>query len=321
MLMSEQDLIQMQQKRVVVLLGGKSAEREVSLNSGNAVLSALLRQGVDAVGLDTRDGDFIAELTSFKPDLVFIALHGVGGEDGTIQGLLETLNIPYTGSAILASALAMDKLKTKLVWRSLKLPTANFELLSNNSDFSEVLSRLLGKVIVKPVTEGSSIGMSIATTEEELRQAYIAASQFNCDVIAEQWNDGEEYTIAVVGDHALPVIKLQANAEFYDYEAKYKANDTKYLCPCGLSDDKEKELQALSLSAFRAVGCQGWGRVDVMTDGDGNWKLLEVNTSPGMTDHSLVPMAAKAMGVSFDELVLSILALADKNNNGINLNA
>lgn len=313
MAMLEKNTHQIQQKRVTVLMGGNSAEREVSLNSGNAVLSVLLKQGVDAQGIDTGANDFVEQLINTKPDLVFIALHGVGGEDGTIQGLLEMLNIPYTGSAILASALAMDKLKTKLVWRALKLPTANFEVLNNESDFFEILAQLSGKVIVKPVTEGSSIGMSIATTADELRQAYATASQFNCEVMAEQWNDGEEYTIAIVGDKALPVIKLQANAEFYDYEAKYKANDTQYLCPCGLTEEKEKELQILSLKAFHALGCQGWGRVDVMTDSDGNWNLLEVNTSPGMTDHSLVPMAAKAMGTSFDELVLSILAIAYSN--------
>lgn len=310
MLMPNLNLSRVKQSRVLVLMGGTSAEREVSLKSGTAVLNALLREHIDAVSVDTGADDFLEQIISANADVVFIALHGVGGEDGTIQGLLESLNIPYTGSDVLGSALAMDKLKTKLLWRSSNLPTANFDVLNEHVEFSKVLSDLSGKVIVKPVTEGSSIGMNIATSEQQLVEAYKEASLFNCEVMAEQWNDGEEYTVAIVGNQALPVIKLKANADFYDYEAKYAANDTQYLCPCGLSEEKEKELQALSLKAFNSLGCKGWGRVDVMTDSLGNWNLLEVNTSPGMTNHSLVPMAAKAMGVSFDDLVLSILAVA-----------
>jgi D-alanine-D-alanine ligase len=297
-------------KTIAVLFGGKSAEREVSLKSGAAVLSALKAQGLDAIGFDPADDGFLQSMVDQGVDHAFIALHGVGGEDGTIQGALETLNITYTGSAVMASALAMDKYRSKLLWRGLGLPTADFTLLEADSDFAAVLESMNGKVMVKPVKEGSSIGMSCATNPAELEAAYVAASQYDCEVMAEQWVTGAEYTVAVLGDEVLPAIKLEPNADFYDFDAKYKANDTRYLCPCGLSDVDEAELKQLAKAAFDSLACKGWGRVDVMADKDGRFFVLEVNTSPGMTSHSLVPMAAAKTGRSFERLVLDILALS-----------
>jgi D-alanine-D-alanine ligase len=238
---------------------------------------------------------------------VFIALHGPGGEDGTLQGALEYLKLPYTGSGVLASALAMDKLRCKQMWQGIGLPTTDFALLTADSDWSAELARLGGRVMVKPAAEGSSIGMSRAATPEQLQAAWQDAAQYNTSVIAEPLLPGPEYTVAILGGQQLPSIRIESNAEFYDYEAKYFSDQTQYLCPSELSESREQELQDLCLEAFDSVGCRGWGRVDVMVDDQGQFQLLEVNTVPGMTSHSLVPMAAKAAGLDFDQLVAKIL--------------
>ncbi len=298
--------------RVGVLYGGQSAEREISLQSGAAVFAALQEAGVESVLIDVSD-NIIADLKHAKIDRAFLALHGPGGEDGRIQALLEYLHIPYTGSGVQASALAMDKLHTKQVWRgvslegSQQLPTPAYAVLNQDSDFAAVLKTLGGEVIVKPASEGSSIGMSRAQSVDELKQAFTAAAQYQGTVLVEQLVVGAEYTVAILDAEALPPIKLETNNSFYDFNAKYIANDTRYICPCGLSVDKENELKKMATAAFAAIGCRGWGRVDVMADAQQNFYLLEVNTAPGMTSHSLVPMAAKAKGLSFTELVLTIL--------------
>jgi len=293
--------------KVAVLFGGSSAEREVSLVSGAAVLSALQQQGIDAEGIDV-GADIIQQLEALAPDRVFIVLHGPGGEDGTLQGALEFLGLPYTGSGVMASALAMDKFRTKLLWKGLGLPTADFALMSAASDPADVLKRLGGTVMVKPAREGSSIGIAKASTAEELRAACVEADKHGGGVLAESWLSGSEYTVAILGGKALPAIKLETDRGFYDYEAKYLRDDTRYLCPCGLTPEREAELQDLALRAFESLGCKSWGRVDVMVDQHGQLQLLEVNTVPGMTSHSLVPMAAKATGMEFDQLVATILA-------------
>lgn len=293
--------------KVAVLFGGTSAEREISLISGNAVLVALQARGVDAVGIDVGSG-IIRQLEELSPDRVFIVLHGPGGEDGTLQGALEFLGLPYTGSGVLASALAMDKLRTKLLWKGMGIPTAPFAVLTGESDWQQVLDSLGGAVMVKPAREGSSIGMAKASTAAELQAAWEAADRHGGGVIAESWLSGDEYTIAILNGRALPVIKLETDRGFYDYEAKYLRDDTRYLCPCGLEPAREQALQELSMKAFDSLGCKGWGRVDAMVDGKGNFMLLEVNTVPGMTTHSLVPMAARAEGMDFEELVVTILA-------------
>jgi D-alanine-D-alanine ligase len=298
--------------RVGVLYGGQSAEREISLQSGAAVFAALQEAGVDSVLIDVGD-NIIADLKNAKIDRAFLMLHGPGGEDGRIQALLEYLHIPYTGSGVQSSALAMDKLHTKQVWRgvslegSQKLPTPAYAVLTEQSDFAAVLKNLGGEVIVKPANEGSSIGMSRAKTVEELKTAFAAAEKYQGSVLVEQLIVGAEYTIAILDGEALPPIKLETDHGFYDFNAKYIADDTRYICPCGLSVDKESELKQMASAAFAAIGCRGWGRVDVMADTQQNFYLLEVNTAPGMTSHSLVPMAAKAKGLSFAELVLTIL--------------
>lgn len=292
--------------RVAVIMGGNSAEREVSLKSGRAVLDALLAAGVDAIGIDAAH-DLIGQLQAQEVSQVFNTLHGRGGEDGKLQGLLEFMGIPYTGSRVLGSALAMDKVRTKYIWQQLGIPTPNFTVLSAFSDWSEVIAKL-GKAVVKPVREGSSIGMSIVESAEEMRSAYERASVFDSEVMAEQFINDTEFTIAIVNGEALPIIELHTPHKFYDYNAKYIANDTQYLCPAPLDEKTTEYLQALSLKAFYALGCEGWGRVDLMRDQQGKFWLLEVNTVPGMTDHSLVPMAATAKGISFTELLLQILA-------------
>jgi D-alanine-D-alanine ligase len=293
--------------KVAVLYGGTSAERKVSLAGGVAVLEALRARGVDAVGIDVGRG-IVPQLEALAPDRVFIVLHGPGGEDGTLQGALEFLGLPYTGSGVLASALAMDKMRTKQLWLGLGLPTAGFAVLEADTDWQRSLDSLGGVAMVKPTREGSSIGMARAATAEELAAAWRAAAALGDEVIAEAWLSGAEYTVAILDGEALPPIRLETDRRFYDYEAKYLADDTRYLCPCGLPPEREEELKALSLAAFDSLGCSGWGRVDLMLDGSGNFQLLEVNTVPGMTDHSLVPMAAKALGIGFDELVIRILA-------------
>jgi len=292
--------------RIVVLYGGQSGEREVSLKGGKAVLSALQTKGLDAHGLDLGPG-WIAELEALQADHVFIVLHGAGGEDGTVQGALECMGLPYTGSGVLASALAMDKLRCKQLWQGIGLPTAGFALLHKDSNWPELLAELGGEVMVKPACEGSSLGMAKASSGDELQAAWLAADAFDSVVIAERWLSGAEYTVAILNGRPLPVIKLETDRPFYDYEAKYLADDTRYICPCGLSADGERAMQTLALDAFTSLGCQGWGRVDVMMTDAGESRLLEVNTVPGMTDHSLVPMAAAAAGLSFTDLLIEIL--------------
>ena len=302
--------------KVAVLLGGKSAEREVSLNSGSRVLAALQRQGIDAQPFDPAERK-LDELAVF--DRAFIALHGRYGEDGTIQGALELMHIPYTGSGVMASAVGMDKWRTKLLWRSIGLPIPDFVMLDANSDFAAVEKQLGLPLFVKPACEGSSIGVTKVRNSGELRAAFLDAVKHDPLVIAEQAIMGGEYTVAMLGEgeniQALPIIKIEPATEFYDYEAKYLRNDTAYLCPCGLSDSRELELRAQALDAFRVLGCSGWGRVDFLMDEQGNAYFLEVNTSPGMTDHSLVPMAARVAGISYEQLVVDVLALTLNQKN------
>ena len=292
--------------KVAVLLGGKSAERAVSLKSGSMVLHALRRCGVDAQPFDPAEQGLDALLAE-RFDRAFVALHGRLGEDGTVQGVLEWLGIPYTGSGVLASALAMDKVRAKLVWQASGLPTPPYEVLDAGTDFRAVAQRLGLPLMVKPVNEGSSIGMSKVRAAGALEEAYAFAVNFDRSVIAERFIEGTELTCGVLGDETLPLIRLETPREFYDYEAKYVAEDTRYILPCGLDPDRERALQGMCLAAFRALGCRGWGRVDLMLDRAGEPHLLEVNTSPGMTDHSLVPMAARAIGLSYEDLCLRIL--------------
>lgn len=293
--------------RVAVLYGGKSAEREVSLKSGAAVISALTAAGVDVVAIDVGD-DLLTRLQSEKVDRAFIILHGRGGEDGSMQGLLECLGIPYTGSGILASALAMDKLRTKQVWQSLGIPTPRHAVLASESDCLRASTELGFPLIVKPAHEGSSIGMAKVNSEQELVAAWQDAANYDSQVLVEQWIHGPEFTIALLRGQVLPPIALGTPHVFYDYDAKYIANDTQYRIPCGLDSVKEQELIDLTARACDAIGIEGWGRLDVMQDEQGRFWLLEVNTAPGMTDHSLVPMAARAAGLDFQQLVLAILA-------------
>ncbi len=293
--------------KVAVLMGGTSAEREVSLNSGGAVLAALQRRGIDAHGIDAGH-DLLAVLVAGAFDRVFIVLHGRGGEDGTLQGALELLGLPYTGSGVLGSALGMDKWRTKLVWHAAHLPVPEFELLSVASDFEAVERRLGLPLFVKPVREGSSVGVCKVKATGELRSAWQQAAQYDSLVIAERYFGGGEYTVAILGDRPLPAIRIVPAGEFYDYDAKYLRDDTRYLCPCGLAPELEAEMQSMALAAFRLLGCRGWGRIDFLMDEAGKPYLLEANTVPGMTDHSLVPMAARAAGIEFDDLVVRILA-------------
>jgi D-alanine-D-alanine ligase len=292
--------------KVAVLLGGKSAEREVSLKSGGMVLAALKKKGVNAHAFDPSEKSIDA-LQKERFDRAFIALHGRFGEDGTMQGILEWLGIPYTGSGVLASALAMDKLRTKRIWSAEKLPTAPWEVLTKSTNFKITARRLGTPLFVKPASEGSSVGMSKVKRAGDLEEAFALAVNYDPVVIAEKFIDGPELTVGILGEQALPVIRIETPREFYDYEAKYIANDTRYLIPAGLAAKKEQDIRALSLDAFRALGCRGWGRVDLMLDRRGRPYLLEVNTAPGMTDHSLVPMAARAVGLSYEDLCVKIL--------------
>ncbi|WP_180057527.1 D-alanine--D-alanine ligase [Acinetobacter sp. YH12141] len=292
--------------KVAVLLGGKSAEREVSLDSGTAVLEALMRSGVNAEAFDPQERS-VTELVNY--DRAFVVLHGRGGEDGQIQGALEWLNIPYTGTGVQGSAIGMDKVKTKQVWQGSELPTAPYRIVTKNSNAQEIVSALDLPLIIKPVHEGSSIGMSKVEKVEDFADAIAKATEHDAVVMAEKWITGREFTIVILNGQALPVIRLQPpeDVAFYDYEAKYQRNDVEYGIPCGLSESEEKELQALALRAFQAVGASGWGRIDAMQDEQGKFWLLEVNTVPGMTSHSLVPKAAAAVGYSFDALCVAIL--------------
>ena len=295
--------------KVAVLFGGRSAEREVSLSSGARVLAALQRQGVDAQAFDPATRR-LEDLTAF--DRAFIALHGRYGEDGTIQGALELMGVPYTGSGVMASALGMDKWRSKLLWQAAGLPIPDCVVLEAGSDFARVEAELGLPLFVKPACEGSSIGISKVRQAGQLGAAHAAAARHDPLVLAERAILGGEYTAAILGDEALPIIKIEPGSDFYDYEAKYFRDDTVYRCPCGLPEERERELRALALKAFRVLGGRGWGRVDFLMDEacGGRAYLLEVNTSPGMTDHSLVPMAARVAGISYDELVLRVLALA-----------
>lgn len=292
--------------KVAVLLGGKSAEREVSLDSGTAVLEALVRSGVNAEAFDPQERS-VTELVNY--DRAFIVLHGRGGEDGQIQGALEWLNVPYTGTGVQGSAIGMDKVKTKQVWQGSELPTAPYRIVTKDSDATEIVNALGLPLIIKPVHEGSSIGMSKVEKIEDFAESIAKATEHDAVVMAEKWITGREYTIVVLNGQALPVIRLEPpqDVAFYDYEAKYQRNDVQYGIPCGLSEAEEQQLKALSLRAFQAVGASGWGRIDAMQDEQGNFWLLEVNTVPGMTSHSLVPKAAAAVGYSFDELCVAIL--------------
>ena len=292
--------------KVAVLMGGKSAEREISLMSGNGVLKALRSKGVDAHAFDPAERD-LGDLKREGFARCFIALHGRGGEDGTLQGALEVLGIPYTGSGVLGSALAMDKVRAKLVWQASGLPTPSHERIDAGSDFRGVAARLGLPLIVKPVQEGSSIGISKVRAAAELDEAYALAANYDSVVIAERFIDGPEYTASILEDAALPLIRIEAPEGKYDYQNKYFTDATKYHCPCGLPEPKEAELNALSLKAFTLLGCTGWGRIDLMLDAKGGPWLLEVNTSPGMTSHSLVPMAARAVGISYEDLCVKIL--------------
>ena len=290
--------------KVAVLFGGRSAERDVSLNSGSRVLAALQRQGIDAQAFDPAERK-LDELAAF--DCAFIMLHGRYGEDGTIQGVLELMGIPYTGSGVMASAIGMDKWRTKLLWRSVGLPIPEFVMLDAAADLAAVERQLGLPLFVKPACEGSSIGVAKVRHAGELRDAYQTAAKHDSLVIAEQGVLGGEYTVAILGVEALPIIKIVPATDFYDYEAKYLRDDTQYLCPCGLSEAREAEIRAQALEAFRVLGCRGWGRVDFLMDEQGKAYFLEVNTSPGMTDHSLVPMAVRVAGISYEQLVLRVL--------------
>ena len=291
---------------VAVLMGGRAAEREISLKSGIAVFAALQKQQIKATAIDVGN-DVIGALQGQKFDRVFNIIHGRGGEDGELQGVLQSMNLPYTGSGVLASALSMDKLRTKLCWQGTGLSTPTWYLLKSEQDVDACIQKLGFPVIVKPAQEGSSIGMSKAYDRQELLQAFTLAAQYLCDVYAEAWVTGSEYTVAVLDGEALPAIRLETPHTFYDFDAKYRANTTKYHCPCGLPEAQEQTLQALAKSACDVVGVKGWARVDVFIDQSGQAQLIEVNTVPGMTDHSLVPMAAKQRGIEFEELVWRIL--------------
>ena len=296
--------------KVAVLLGGKSAEREVSLMSGTAVIEALQRQDVDAHAFDTGQRS-LSDFSSEHFDCAFIALHGRYGEDGTIQGALDLMGVPYTGSGVMACALAMDKWRTKLIWNASGIPTPRFEVLNADTDFTATAEALGLPLIVKPAREGSTIGLTKVTDPKAVASAYHEAAKHDPFVLAEQFIDGPELTASILEDKALPLIRIEAQGGNYDYEAKYFSDDTRYFCPSGVDHELEDRVKSISVDAFRILGCKGWGRVDVMIDADGEPWILEANTVPGMTGHSLVPMAAKAAGLSFDQLVIRILEAAD----------
>ncbi len=301
------------QQNIAVLYGGTSAERAVSLNSGEAIAKGLTQAGFNVQLIDTQDY-CLSDLATLDIDRVFIALHGRGGEDGCVQGALQYMNIPYTGSDVLGSALSMDKIRSKQVFQAMNLPTAAFAIVNKMAyqpqDAEKILQQLGDAVMVKPANEGSSIGMSKATNAEALHTALIEAFNYDQQVLVEAWIKGPEYTVAILGQTPMPVIHMETPHDFYDYDAKYKSTSTQYHCPCHLSDIEEAELQAIALKAFNATGAKGWGRVDVMRDEQGQWQLLEVNTVPGMTETSLVPKAAKVYGLSFSELVSKIVEIS-----------
>jgi D-alanine-D-alanine ligase len=291
--------------RVALLMGGYAAEREISLKSGKMVLAALQAQGVNVTGFDV-GRDLVAPLLNERFDRVFNIIHGRGGEDGVLQGALEALSIPYTGSGVLGSAMSMDKLRTKLCWLGADLPTPRWMVVESAADL-DACERMGFPLIVKPAQEGSSIGMSRVENREQLEAAYVLAERYASQVFAEVWITGQEYTVGVLNGRALPLIRLETPHAFYDFDAKYRADTTRYHCPCGLSAEQETALQTLALRACRVLDVAGWGRVDMMVDREGHPWLIEVNTVPGMTDHSLVPMAAQAAGIGFNDLVWQIL--------------
>lgn len=292
--------------KVAVLMGGISAEREISLLSGAAVLTALQSQGVDAHQVDANPQN-IGLLSEQGFDRVFVVLHGRWGEDGVVQGALQAINMPYTGSGVLGCALAMDKVRTKQVWQTLGLPTAKYRVLKSEQDLAGLIDELGLPLFLKPAREGSSVGVGKVTTEQELTPAWQKAADAGDDVLAEQFISGAELSVSILNGEALPVVRMETDNEFYDYEAKYQSDDTRYFCPAGIPESLEVEIRALALRAFNAVACDVWGRVDVMLDADDRPLLLELNTVPGMTNHSLVPMAAAATGIDFERLVLTIL--------------
>jgi D-alanine-D-alanine ligase len=294
--------------KVAVLMGGRSSEREISFLSGNAVLAALRERGVDAHAFDPRERP-LHDLESEGFDRVFIALHGRCGEDGTVQGALEVMGIPYTGSGVMASALAMDKWRTKLVWFASGIPTPRYRIVDANTDWTRVVAELGLPLIVKPVREGSTIGLTKVTAVDhaELPLAYAAAAKHDDLVLVEEFVVGQELTASILQDRALPLIRIEAPHGNYDYHNKYFSDETKYFCPCGLPEAAERAIQASSLAAFRIIGCAGWGRLDLILKPDGSFQFLEVNTSPGMTGHSLVPIAARQAGIPFPDLCVEIL--------------
>ena len=303
----------LKQEKVAVLLGGTSAEREVSLSSGTAVLNALRKQGYDAHPIDPKVFP-VATLKEQGFDRVFNILHGRGGEDGTMQGLLEQIGIPYTGCGVMASALTMDKMRTKMLWKAFGLPVAEMEIVTveNRATLNpEVVVKKLGlPLMVKPSLEGSSVGLTKVKTMEELESAVDFALKFDCTVLIEEWLAGDEFTVPVLDGEVLPSIKIVPEGEFYDYDAKYISDNTQYFCPAGLSDAREQELRRLVKQAYDVVGCRGWSRIDVMADAEGKFRLVEVNTNPGMTSHSLFPKSAATVGYSFEQLVEKILELS-----------
>ena len=294
--------------KVAVLMGGDSNERAVSLLSGGAVFLALKRLGIEAEAFDPSDRD-INEIQSYNR--VFITLHGRGGEDGSVQAFLKSKNVAYTGSDSLSSAIGMDKIKTKLLWRSLNIPTPDFLQVNEKTSYIEILDAISVPFFIKPSNEGSSIGIDKIKNEKQYQEAFLKTSKIDTNVIVEKFVDGEEFTVAIVNGKTFPVIKIKPSNEFYDYEAKYIKDDTQYICPSGIEKNKEASISEEALKAFKAVGCSSWGRVDFMMDKAGRHYFIEVNTSPGMTSHSLVPMAAKEVGINFGQLVLEILKTAD----------
>jgi len=294
--------------KVAVLMGGDSNERAISLLSGDAVFLALKRLGIEAEAFDPSDRD-INEIQSYNR--VFITLHGRGGEDGSVQAFLKSKNVAYTGSDSLSSAIGMDKIKTKLLWRSLNIPTPDFLQVNEKTSYIEILDAISVPFFIKPSNEGSSIGIDKIKNEKQYQEAFLKTSKIDTNVIVEKFVDGEEFTVAIVNGKTFPVIKIKPSNEFYDYEAKYIKDDTQYICPSGIEMNKEASISEEALKAFKAVGCSSWGRVDFMMDKAGQHYFIEVNTSPGMTSHSLVPMAAKEVGINFDQLVLEILKTAD----------
>ena len=303
----------LKQEKIAVLLGGTSAEREVSLNSGTAVLNALRKQGYDAYPIDPKEFP-VATLKEQGFDRVFNILHGRGGEDGTMQGLLEQIGIPYTGCGVMASALTMDKMRTKMLWKAFGLPVAEMEIVTveNRATLNpeSVVKKLGLPLMVKPSLEGSSVGLTKVKTMEELESAVDFALKFDRTVLIEEWLAGDEFTVPVLDGEVLPSIKIVPEGEFYDYDAKYISDNTQYFCPAGLSDAREQELRRLVKQAYDVVGCRGWSRIDVMADAEGTFRLVEVNTNPGMTSHSLFPKSAATVGYSFEQLVEKILELS-----------